>query len=113
MSNAEAAKPAAGKGMAGMVVSDSNISFVDGTNGVLEYRGYDIRVLADNSTYEEAAYLLWNGRLPTANELAEMKRQVARLPLLAPRGGRRLAQSAQKRRSDGGHAHVRIDARTL
>ena len=84
MSNAEAAKPAPGKGMAGLVVSDSSISFVDGTNGVLEYRGYDIRVLAENSTYEEAAYLLWNGRLPTANELAEMKRQSRACRFLPP-----------------------------
>ncbi len=83
MSNGEAAKPAA-KGMAGMVVADSNISFVDGTNGVLEYRGYDIRVLADNSTYEEVAYLLWNGRLPTSQELAEMKRQARACRFLPP-----------------------------
>ena len=46
MSNAEATKPAVSKGMAGLVVADSNISFVDGTAGILEYRGYDIRVLA-------------------------------------------------------------------
>ena len=58
-----------------MVVADSSISFVDGTNGILEYRGYDIRVLAENSTFEEVAYLLWNGHLPTAAELDEMKRQ--------------------------------------
>lgn len=76
MSNSEAAKPAAAKGgMAGMTVADSNISFVDGANGILEYRGYDIRVLAENSTFEEVAYLLWNGQLPTAQQLDEMKRQ--------------------------------------
>ena len=74
MSNGEAAKPAA-KGMAGLVVADSSVGFVDGASGILEYRGYDIGVLAENSTYEEVAYLLWNGRLPTANELADMKRQ--------------------------------------
>jgi citrate synthase len=77
VSTTEAVKPAASKGggLAGIVVADSSISFVDGANGVLEYRGYDIRVLAENSTFEEAAYLLWNGRLPTAAELDEMKRQ--------------------------------------
>jgi citrate synthase len=74
VSNGEAAKPAA-KGMAGLVVADSSVGFVDGASGILEYRGYDIGVLAANSTYEEVAYLLWNGRLPTANELADMKRQ--------------------------------------
>jgi citrate synthase len=64
----EATKPAAGKGggLAGMVVADSRISFVDGSAGILEYRGYDIRILAENSTFEEVAYLLWNDHLPTA-----------------------------------------------
>lgn len=86
MSNAEATKPGAGKGggLAGAVVADSNISFVDGANGILEYRGYDIRVLAENSTYEEVAYLLWNGRLPTAQELEEMKRQARACRFLPP-----------------------------
>jgi citrate synthase len=73
----EATKPAAGKGggLAGMVVADSRISFVDGSAGILEYRGYDIRILAENSTFEEVAYLLWNDHLPTAAQLEEMKRQ--------------------------------------
>ena len=86
MSNAEAPKPAASKsgGLAGAVVADSNISFVDGNNGILEYRGYDIRVLAENSTYEEVAYLLWNGRLPTAQALEEMKRQARACRFLPP-----------------------------
>ncbi len=83
VSNEEAAKPAA-KGMAGMVVADSNVSFVDGTNGILEYRGYDIRVLAEHSTYEEVAYLLWNGHLPTAHELADMKRKARACRFMPP-----------------------------
>jgi citrate synthase len=58
-----------------MVVADSRISFVDGSAGILEYRGYDIRVLAENSTFEEVAYLLWNDHLPTAAQLEEMRRQ--------------------------------------
>lgn len=77
MTSAEATKPAAGKtgGLAGVTVADSSVSFVDGNNGVLEYRGYDIRVLAENSTYDEVAYLLWNGHLPTVSQMEEMKRQ--------------------------------------
>lgn len=86
MSNTEAAKPAAAKGggMAGMTVADSSISFVDGANGILEYRGYDIRVLADNSTFEEVAYLLWNGHLPTTHELEDMKRQARACRFMPP-----------------------------
>ncbi|HNS39414.1 MAG TPA: citrate/2-methylcitrate synthase, partial [Promineifilum sp.] len=36
-------------------------SFVDGTKGILIYRGYDIRDLGANATFEEVIYLLWNG----------------------------------------------------
>lgn len=44
-------------------------SFVDGTKGVLIYRGYDIRELGPNATFEEVVYLLWNDKLPNAHEL--------------------------------------------
>ena len=113
MSNGEAAKPAA-KGMAGLVVADSSVGFVDGASGILEYRGYDIGVLAANSTYEQVAYLLWNGRLPTANELADMKRQSrGDLPFHAAGGDRRAAQPAQERRCNGCHAQRSVPAGAL
>src|ERR1700710_2485597 len=47
----------------------SAITYLDGTNGVLEYRGYPIEQLAESSTYLEVAYLLIHGELPTAAEL--------------------------------------------
>jgi citrate synthase len=47
----------------------SAITYLDGTNGVLEYRGYPIEQLADSSTYLEVAYLLIHGELPTAAQL--------------------------------------------
>ena len=81
---AEATKAAADKGLAGIVVADSNVSFVDGAEGILEYRGYDIRLLAEHSTFEETAYLLWNGRLPTANELQAMKAQARACRFMPP-----------------------------
>lgn len=85
MSSTEATKPAAKTGgMAGMVVADSSISYVDGANGILEYRGYDIRVLAEHSTFEEVAYLLWNGHLPTIQQLDEMKRQARACRFMPP-----------------------------
>ena len=43
----------------------SAITFLDGENGVLEYRGYPIEQLAEQATYLEVAYLLVNGELPT------------------------------------------------
>ncbi|HRA07794.1 MAG TPA: citrate synthase, partial [Propionicimonas sp.] len=48
----------------------SSITYIDGEAGVLEYRGYPIAELAEKSTYLEVAWLLLNGELPTAAELA-------------------------------------------
>jgi citrate synthase len=47
----------------------SAITYLDGENGVLEYRGYSIEQLAEQSTYLEVAYLLIHGELPTAQQL--------------------------------------------
>lgn len=48
-------------------------SFVDGTKGILIYRGYDIRDLGANATFEEIIYLLWNDKLPNTKELETFK----------------------------------------
>ncbi len=67
-------------------------SFVNGTQGILIYRGYDIRDIGPNTTYEEVVYLLWNDKLPTAHELnlfkaaLETKRQLPNLLLNIMRG---------------------------
>jgi len=63
-------------GLAGVPATKSNISTIDGEKGVLAYRGYDIRELAEKSTFEETALLLLDGRLPTAGELAEFDAQL-------------------------------------
>jgi len=57
-------------GLAGIPVAESAISFVDGERGKLEYRGIDIELLAEHSSFEETAYLLLYGRLPTREELS-------------------------------------------
>ncbi len=49
----------------------SAITFIDGDKGILEYRGYPIEQLAEQSTFLEVAYLLIHGRLPTKQELGE------------------------------------------
>src|SRR5512147_2812243 len=58
-------------GLRGVTVADTKISDVDGENGILIYRGYRIEELAENSTFEETAYLLLNDALPTAEQLKE------------------------------------------
>jgi len=57
------------KGLEDVVSGQSSICFIDGQEGRLLYRGYDIVDLAPKSTYEETAFLLWNGHLPTVQEL--------------------------------------------
>ena len=67
----------AGKGLEGIVAANSGICWIDGDAGVLAYRGIDIHELAENSTFEETTYLLWNGRLPNQFELREFQAQLA------------------------------------
>lgn len=56
-------------GLAGVPAAESSISFIDGERGILEYRGISIQELAAHSTFEETAFLLLFGHLPTADEL--------------------------------------------
>ncbi len=65
------------KGLEGVVATTSSICYIDGDQGVLAYRGIDIHELADNSSFEETCYLLWFGRLPKRNELAELRDRLA------------------------------------
>ena len=57
------------KGLEGVVANQSAICYVFGAEGRLIYRGYDIHDLADHSTFEETAYLLLYGDLPTRVQL--------------------------------------------
>ena len=73
------------RGLEDVVALESRICFIDGKGGRLIYTGYDIRELAERSTFEETAYLLWYGRLPTAQQLADLERRLVTLrPLPAP-----------------------------
>lgn len=63
------AGPIFAKGLEGIIASETNMSFIDGEKGILEYVGIEIDALARNSTFEETVYLLWNRRLPTKSEL--------------------------------------------
>ena len=65
------------KGLEGVIVDTSNISMIDGNAGRLSYRGYDIHDLAENLSFEETAYLLWNGELPTKTQLTDLKKHLS------------------------------------
>jgi len=56
-------------GLEDVVVSPSEICFIDGHKGRLVYRGFDVDDLVANSNFEEVTYLLWYGKLPTRKEL--------------------------------------------
>ncbi len=54
----------------------STITYIDGDKGILEYRGYPIEQLAEQSSFLEVSYLLINGELPTADQLAHWEERV-------------------------------------
>jgi len=64
-------------GLEGIVAAQTAISMVDGENGRLVYRGYVIADLAEDMSFEEVAYLLWYGRLPTRAELDALTLELA------------------------------------
>src|SRR5690606_21746001 len=63
------------KGLEGIVATTSSISSI--IDGVLTYRGIDIDELAENASFEEVAYLLWYGKLPTKSELDQLRSQLS------------------------------------
>ena len=85
------------KGLAGVVVDATAISKVNPETNSLLYRGYPVQELAASKSFEEVAWLLWHGELPTASELAgfqkseraqraldaNVKRVIDELPLTA------------------------------
>jgi citrate synthase len=64
-------------GLAGVPVTKSKISDIDGHRGILKLRGYPIQELAEKSTYEETAYLILKGKLPTEKQLERFKEELA------------------------------------
>src|SRR5437763_10783264 len=76
MSTATESTTAAAEGLRGVVAAQSAIGDVNGEKGILIYQGYDIHDLAEHSTFEEVIFLLWNGRLPKADELAALNAEI-------------------------------------
>lgn len=69
----EAEKPKVYKGLEGIYVTETRLSFIDGQRSRLYYAGYSIETLAKNSTYEEVVFLLYYLRLPRRDELELFK----------------------------------------
>ncbi len=63
-------------GYGGTAACESKITYIDGDEGVLLYRGYPIEQLAEKSNFLETAYLLLEGELPTATQFASFERMI-------------------------------------
>jgi 2-methylcitrate synthase/citrate synthase II len=68
-------KPAYSPGLAGVIAGETQICWVD-PNAGLAYRGYDIHEMGEKATFEEVAYLLLNGELPTADQLKKFAAEI-------------------------------------
>lgn len=68
--------PTKSRGLEGVTALDTELSHIDGRAGTLLYRGYDIQDLAENTSFEETAYLLWKGALPTRAQLDDLEAQL-------------------------------------
>ena len=100
------------KGLEGAITNESAISYVDGANGKLIYRGYSIDDLcAGGGGYEETAYLLLNGKLPTRSELDIFNADLALAPHYPP-GSERPDRAHRQQMPPHEHAaHRRLHAR--
>jgi len=72
------------RGLEGVVAATTRLCDLDGANGRLAYRGYDIEDLARHASFEEVLWLLWNGELPREAEVAELRRQLVEAAPLPP-----------------------------
>src|SRR5881296_3216163 len=63
-------------GLADVPVAESGVSFIDGKRARLEYRGVAVETLARESCFEETAWLLLKGELPTQRQLADFEDQL-------------------------------------
>src|SRR5919202_136574 len=70
--------------LSGVVVAQTELCSIDAERGILRYRGYDVADLADHASYEEVAYLLLEGELPTSEELAAFEEELTERELPRP-----------------------------
>ena len=70
------------RGLDGVVAAQTRLSHVDGQAGELIIGGYQLKELAGRVAFEEAAHLLWRGALPSRDELAKLRREIAQLRAL-------------------------------
>src|SRR5919197_625884 len=72
-------------GLEDVVVSTSDICFIDGREGRLLYRGYDVDDLVAHSSFEEVVFPLWHGHLRSKKELADFTKALATSRKVSPK----------------------------
>ena len=100
------------RGLQGIYADRTETTYIDGKEGTLEYRGYSIHDLAENSTFEEVAYLLLYGSLPNKTQLNKLDQELkaARGLPYANSGHHRPDQG---RPPDGRTTHRRVGTQCL
>jgi citrate synthase len=88
---------AAGRGLDGVIVTQTRLSYVDGERGELVIGGFPVEELAPRARFEEVLYLLWHGQLPTAHGLDDLCTDLAARRAL-PRATVTLLQDAAARK---------------
>src|SRR5262245_40578504 len=71
-------------GLEGVVAAETRLSLVDGERGELVIAGFQVGDLAEHATFEETAWLLWHGDLPTAQQLEVFRSELAAERALLP-----------------------------
>ncbi|HEX5322276.1 MAG TPA: citrate/2-methylcitrate synthase [Capsulimonadaceae bacterium] len=89
-------QPTVAKGLEGIVAAATTIAEVDGQQGKLTFRGYDISELSGRVTFEEVAYLLWYGKLPNGSEYKALREEISRARELPPAALAALRELAPK-----------------
>lgn len=82
--DAEFVVAAIARGLDGVVVTETRLSRVDGAAGELTIAGFPVEKLAPKATFEEVIYLLWHDRLPSAQELRDLRQRLAYERTLPP-----------------------------
>ena len=95
------------RGLEGVIAADTKICSLDGVNGILGYYGYDVpEMVRKKVTFEEIAYLLWRGELPTRERLKEFDGAMKAERALSP-GMLRAFEADTSRRAENGGAERR------
>src|SRR5918912_3587654 len=76
------AEPQVVHGLEGVLAFESSIAFIDGPNGQLSYRGYDIHDFAERASFEDTVFLIWNSRWPSPRESEELSDELKALRAL-------------------------------